>query len=359
VRLLVAIVCVVLGVPFPSFAEAGTINVPQDRATIQEAIDAAEDGDEIRIGRGVYAENVVLAGRQGLSLVGVGRPTLDGSLAGGVCLAIRDSTAIRVTGISFVGAGSHAVHIERCDEVDVSRCRVTAPGADGIRVDASTHVFLSRNRISRATRDAIALSAGLPSPTNDSSLLRNVIRRAGRDGIALFGDRNVVQGNRIRAPVRHGVRSEQTGCSLCLVATNTIVRTGADAVSFDGVGHTFRSNKVDAAGRVGLRLGGTELVVDRNRVRKSTNDGFYINATSSTVTGNRVLRTGDDGFEIEGTVGLFEENRVRGAGDSGFQVDGTGNSFIRNRARGSANLDCDDLGGNTYTDNRFPRNNIP
>ena len=53
-----------------------------DFPLIAPAIAHAEDGDEIRIGSGVYREDLVLAKR--LSLVGVGRPVLFGTGRGTV-----------------------------------------------------------------------------------------------------------------------------------------------------------------------------------------------------------------------------------------------------------------------------------
>ena len=47
----------------PTFARADIINVPADYPTIQEAIDAAEDTDEVVVAEGEYFENINFLGK--------------------------------------------------------------------------------------------------------------------------------------------------------------------------------------------------------------------------------------------------------------------------------------------------------
>src|SRR5688572_14662192 len=77
-------------------AVAGTINVPADYPTIQQAIDAAVNGDLIVVAQGTFVENIKLKGKT-LTLKGAGqignsgpRKTLiDGSL-GGPCVTVAN-----------------------------------------------------------------------------------------------------------------------------------------------------------------------------------------------------------------------------------------------------------------------------
>jgi parallel beta-helix repeat protein len=67
------------GTPSTSLTRSpGVIKVPDDFPTIQEAINAAENGNTILVAEGVYYENIVID--KSLTLRGIGRPVIDGSL---------------------------------------------------------------------------------------------------------------------------------------------------------------------------------------------------------------------------------------------------------------------------------------
>jgi len=46
--------------------------VPDEYSTIQSAIDAASDGDEVQVSAGTYYENIVWAATNGIKLIGSG-----------------------------------------------------------------------------------------------------------------------------------------------------------------------------------------------------------------------------------------------------------------------------------------------
>mgnify|MGYP003573171465 CR=1 FL=1 len=59
-------------------AAAESFDVPGDFKTIQDAVDAADDGDTIILGNQDFFENVVIDGKTDLRIVGKGQVLLDG-----------------------------------------------------------------------------------------------------------------------------------------------------------------------------------------------------------------------------------------------------------------------------------------
>jgi nitrous oxidase accessory protein len=93
--------------------------------SIQAAIDRAEAGDTVRVARGRYVENLVIA--KALQLVGEGRPTLSGGLRGDV-IRVR-AAGVRIEGFILRDSGDDlqaqnaGVYVEpHSDGTVVARC---------------------------------------------------------------------------------------------------------------------------------------------------------------------------------------------------------------------------------------------
>jgi hypothetical protein len=115
----------------PILLSAGVIHVPTDYGTVQEAIDAAADGDIIEIAAGTYAENLIISGKS-LTLRGAGATStiLDGQMLDGVIDTDRDLTLQNLTvwrGSPSTGVGGGVV----CSgTVTISSCRVISNAAE-------------------------------------------------------------------------------------------------------------------------------------------------------------------------------------------------------------------------------------
>ena len=104
-KVLIAAAFAVMAIPGAGEARIWTVGRGNtDFPLVAPAIAHAQDGDEIRIGPGVYREDLVLAKR--LSLVGVGRPVLFGTGRGTVIDVRADGCTIRGLLIDGTGVGA-------------------------------------------------------------------------------------------------------------------------------------------------------------------------------------------------------------------------------------------------------------
>ncbi len=125
-------------------AQAATINVPDDYPTIQDAVDTATSGDQIRVGPGEWCGAVIdkrldLFGEGGATIIGCDEPFLAPrtELRIGFVLASSNASGTTIRHFVFDGAGvsndesspnfdplSFAVFSDRADNVIVEQNRI-------------------------------------------------------------------------------------------------------------------------------------------------------------------------------------------------------------------------------------------
>ena len=126
-----------------------THSVPRDYATIQDALDAAKDGDAIRIAPGRYKEALVIRSR--IMLVGLGKvdetvlEAPDESIffaASALPTLILEASEARVCNVTIVGGGASVPVVENmCGDLTLEGCDIRS-GACGLRVQDSAGAIL-------------------------------------------------------------------------------------------------------------------------------------------------------------------------------------------------------------------------
>ena len=97
---------------------ADTLHVPGDYPTIQGAIDAATDGDEVIVSQGIYTENLVL--KSGVDVRGIEAARTQ-VLAFRASLLVDDLDRAPVAAVLLqVEVGDHAGRCQHSDEHDGS-----------------------------------------------------------------------------------------------------------------------------------------------------------------------------------------------------------------------------------------------
>jgi hypothetical protein len=383
----------VLTAAVSSPAAAATICVSPSggpcQTTIQAAVNLAGPGDVVKIGAGIYFENVVVpAGKDGIQILGAGKLTTiidpdvpNSGLAIRVfsdnvqirSLSIRNGqggiglegngavvSGVRIVGIrgltsgaifTFPGTSGHQILSNEIRSVNGSGIHL-GNGSAGTLIQGNTITQISNAGVlAQDVSNVQVLSNKVTGSVNHGILLvgtgslatGNVIELAGGYGLLVAGNDPVVRVNRVTNAGPTQV--ECVPCSGGLAVANSNV--GSDyyglLLSADSPGFTAQSNKVANAAAAGVLIDGASVQAAMNTVTDSGAFGgsgscFLVRgAGAHTLRKNGATRCTDSGFLIETSNVTLDGNVVSGAGLNGFTLFGNGggnadNDLVGNRA---------------------------
>jgi parallel beta-helix repeat protein len=206
IMLLFLLAAMGLHISLTTVTRAGTsiIRVPDDFSTIQEAINAAQNGSTILVDSGVYYEHLTV--NKSLTLLGADKEDtiIDGSHSGSVITITSDNVTLNGFTIRnssndlFAGADIDLYH--SVGSV-VSGNVVTLGGWAGIEIDDSSNDRLSDNIVSSTIGSTVGLIWGdairLTSSANNT-ISGNIITNCTEFGINLINCQgNLIAGNTI------------------------------------------------------------------------------------------------------------------------------------------------------------------
>ena len=277
-------------------ASAETLRVPQDFATIQAAVDAAEPGDTVLVAGGSYTETLTLDGHDELTLRGKGKVTL-----------------------TPLDPDDDAVTVSDCDGLRLEKLTIRDARV-GVVVGASRDVALVDLRLD--THQLL----GLDVATSTDVFVRDVRVDGTPGGVRLTQvARGVVSGARI---------SDVSGVGVEAIETNGLVVQGC-RVSGDGSGlgvavqansreSLIEGNRLqDLALGVLVDAGGTRLVGNRlgdviDGISIAPDSGFLQRPTVA--VDNRLSKVAQTAIYVESNFVLLGENRIAGA-ETGIELD--------------------------------------
>lgn len=388
----------------------GTIACPDPEngiLTVQDALDAAQNGDEIVIAAGEYRGNFTLADVQKVKLRGAGKVVLDarpqgatgsgpalvvtscpelriegitlrhaaGADAAGAGLRIIASSSVVLDGVAVLGCETYGILAEDCTLLTLRDCLVRGNAGgisiagslaelDGVQVENDGQrgilIFGDDARIERCRVALIRGGGGI-----DISGQRPVVRKcevtavldADTNGITTSGANPDLRGNR--------VSHCDTGIYVVYGAEGVVMDNAIEGCSGSGlrlgsVSHdlTLERNSVVGCGSplaAGFLVDGAAQILVDNRAERCGGDGFTVLSAGCVLRGNKALDNLRDGFDIDAQASdtLLEQNVAKANAGEGIENSGSatrlaGNQAKKNRIDFAADAITVDEGGNGF-----------
>jgi parallel beta-helix repeat protein len=340
-------------------AGAETLKVPGDHATIQAAVDAANDGDTISIKRGTYPENVVIdgtrAGENNLTIRGAGKPTINPGGVG-IGLQIVNATGITVTGIQVTAAGDDGINVLDSTNITLSKITCSDNGDSGVEIGGSDNVTVEKGKFDDNGDDGVHFSSDSGAyPTNCT--VEKCKMSGGASGISGGGSGHRLIKNTMKETNADSVSSDEDS-SGWMLDRNKVISSRDDGYDLHGSNHTCTRNVSKKVADDGLEIDGTGHSVTGDRHIKPSDDGVNLssNASGVTVTGVKVTGAGEDSFDIDGSGHVLDGCVSIRCKDNGFQNEDPGNTFRNCKAKNSRVFDFADSqeeGVTTLINNKF------
>jgi parallel beta-helix repeat protein len=194
---------------------ARAIVVPDDYSTIQEAVNAANDGDTVFVRNGTYYEHVVV--NRSVSLIGEDEKStiIDGEGAGNVAKITVDD--VNMTGFTVQMSGGDVwdysgITLQNCSNVNVFENSMI-DNSWGICLENSTGNRINANTISRNKRTLGSWGGGvlLSNGASSNAVVDNIITDNLYNSVFVVSSGNSIVGNTIADNGYVGLRLDSGG----------------------------------------------------------------------------------------------------------------------------------------------------
>ena len=334
--------------------------------SIQTAIDSAEAGTVICLGRGTWTENVIIDSSLTLVGRGIGRTVIEADRVFTPVIEVlgQDSGPINVKleglTISGVGGGS-GVTISGIAVVEIKNCGVSGRSY-GIEVADSAHLTLSDSTISENKQRGVILADSARASVSNSDISGNMglglwlsgsaeatfldceISRNGGHGLWLRDEARVVLSNCSISENRgHGLRLEDQSATQLLGSDISGNRDQGIRAEDSAKVELTESDVLSNWHGIELRNGAQATIVG-STVSRSRWDGIRIQHSAQATISGSIVSANGRGVGLSGEADaeirdcLIEQNSGYGIFSwSSGEIRGEGNEFRENGA---------DLGGN-------------
>jgi len=305
-----------------SVSAAKTIYVPDDYATIQQAVDNARDGDTIFVRNGTYRENIGID-KKYLTIEGENRDTtiIDG---GGIGDCVYVSSAdISISEFTIKNASNYGVYAYNSD-LNINNATIKNCSRDAVHFYKGDSLIL---------RDSILENCGGGViyeywADKDAIIERNIIRNNGGSGIDIYlygrGDDAFIEDNIIKNNTGNGIKCKGlTTISSAKIINNT-VSCGGNGVYLDDVRRAnINGLIIEHAGGYGVYAPECDLSIYNSTIKNCDKDAIHFRSGKSLILRDSILENCGGGLIYEYWAdkdAIIERNIIRNNGGSGIDI---------------------------------------
>ncbi len=307
--------------------QGSKITVPDDYATIQEAVDNAAPGTKIKIkDRGSpYDEDVVVM-TDDLRLTGEGGPTLAGSLSLINCSSVQvDNFTINDTGTL------NGIDISKCEDVTIKDMVIDAFD-HGISAESCSELLIKDNVITAADREPIHLFT-----SDHCEIDENVLNATDDDGLELDNcNHNEITGNHVAFAAFEGIELDEDSDDN-EVSENNVSGVGQVGIEVDSEAdnNELKDNLCNSVGESGIEIRGDNNNVSDNECSGNGDDGIRLvsGAEDNEIgSGNTCSNNSERGIHLQSGANnnTVKKNQACGNGISDITDNGSGNTLKKN-----------------------------
>jgi len=304
-------------------ASADILSVPGQFPTIQQAINAAQDGDTIRVDPGAYNEDLTIQGKTFLRIEG-----FQGQFTFVKSAFVQNSNAIFFQDLYFQGNPTQGIQTLSAVSVVLARCHF-ADMAFAMSTNLTTNIDIV-----------------------DCTFLRTKLDFINTDDIFMLGSK-----------VGAGEVSYQA-CEEVVVRDSKFNGSALFANQCPGMiweANNFKKSRLALANSAGNAVIGNKFVKGLENDPLNVGFGLWTRISDSTIADNNFKKTGPlGGIKVEGTGNDVLRNKGRRSQGNGLHITGSGNRIEGNNVKKSAAFDLFDAtsGQNEYVDNTFQTSNL-